>query len=68
MDKRDYKVPVNFTITYNVTIYGAESEQRAIERAEELATEDFREDLDNGDLWVADFVCEAQEPIKLEKL
>lgn len=57
-----YKVPVNFTTTYWITV-NAEDEGEARDLAGTEASELFQEDLNEGLLGTSDFVCEPQEPV-----
>lgn len=59
---KEYTIPVNFTTTYWTTVE-AEDETRAKELAEEQATAEFEEDLNEGMLGTSDFACEAQDPV-----
>ena len=57
-----YTIPVNFTITYNVSVR-ARNEAFAKEKAEKEASEMFEADLNEGMLGTSDFAYEAQDPV-----
>ena len=57
-----YTIPVNFTITYNVSVR-ARNEAFAKEKAEEEASKMFEADLNEGMLGTFDFTYEAQDPV-----
>ena len=59
--KKEFVVPVNFTITLDMTVEASDVDE-ARDLAESEAIEDFYYSFKVGDYAPSDFVAEAQEP------
>lgn len=59
--KKKYEIEVVFSTSIYVNVE-AEDKYDAMDIAEDLAAEEFRDKLDSGLLGTSDFDCEAQTP------
>ena len=61
MAKKKYSISVVFTTTIDVNVK-AEDLDEAMGKAEDKASKEFENLLNEGYLGTSDFTCEAQEP------